>query len=86
MPATDGQMTVSHTFGASQISAQPGSPRIPSYRLHKSTNRAVVTLHGREIFLGRASSRPRLRGCSRLSGPTSSPSSNPSTPVATTTP
>jgi hypothetical protein len=29
------------------------SPRIPSYWFHKSTNRAVVTLHGRDIFLGR---------------------------------
>ncbi len=32
------------------------SPRIPSYRFHKSTNRAVVTLDGRDIFLGRYNS------------------------------
>lgn len=31
----------------------PDSPRIPSYRLHKSTGQAIVTLSGRDIYLGR---------------------------------
>jgi integrase len=30
----------------------PRSPRIPSYRLHKSTGQAVVTLAGRDHYLG----------------------------------
>lgn len=29
------------------------APRIPTYRLHKPTNLAVVRLHGRDIYLGR---------------------------------
>jgi integrase len=29
------------------------SPRIPTYRLHKSTGQAVVTLNGRDVYLGR---------------------------------
>jgi hypothetical protein len=30
-----------------------GSLRTPSYRLHKPTGQAVVTLNGRDIYLGR---------------------------------
>src|SRR5690554_2019890 len=30
----------------------PKAPRIPSYRLHKPSGRAVVTLGGRDIYLG----------------------------------
>lgn len=43
--------------GASTPSVQPrpgpASPRIPSYRLHKATGQAVVTLSGRDHYLGR---------------------------------
>jgi len=30
----------------------PKVPRIPSYRLHKPWGRAVITLGGRDIYLG----------------------------------
>ncbi len=46
--------------------------RTPSYRLHKPTGLAVVTLDGRDIYLGRfgsAESRPESIG----SGPSGSP-------------
>ena len=33
------------------MSARP--PRTPSYRLHKPSGRAVVTLNGQDIYLGR---------------------------------
>ena len=29
------------------------SPRIPSYRRHKATNQAVVTINGQDIYLGK---------------------------------
>jgi len=29
------------------------SPRIPKYRLHKASGQAVVTLSGRDIYLGK---------------------------------
>ena len=29
------------------------SPRVPSYRLHKPSGRAVVRLNGRDIYLGK---------------------------------
>ncbi len=32
------------------------SVRVPSYRLHKPTRQAVVTLNGRDIYLGRYNS------------------------------
>ena len=30
----------------------PRHPRIPSYRLHKPSGRAVVTINGKELYLG----------------------------------
>ena len=31
----------------------PARPRVPTYRLHKTSGRAVVTLNGRDVFLGK---------------------------------
>ncbi|MCB9850601.1 MAG: hypothetical protein H6817_07840 [Phycisphaerales bacterium] len=34
----------------------PRKPRVPSYRLHKASGQAVVTIHGRARHLGRPGS------------------------------
>jgi hypothetical protein len=36
----------------------PRAPRKPSYRLHKRTGQAVVTIDGKDIYLGKHGSRP----------------------------
>lgn len=45
------------------------SVRVPSYRLHRPSGRAVVTLGGRDHYLGRVTGEPRRHGqCPRLCG------------------
>ena len=39
--------------------------KVPSYRLHKATGQAVVTLNGRDIYLGVHNSAERLRRVDR---------------------
>jgi hypothetical protein len=34
----------------------PRHPRIPSYRLHKPTDQAVITINGKDFYLGRRDS------------------------------
>jgi hypothetical protein len=40
--------------------------RIPSYRCHKATGQAVVTLGGRDIYLGKFNSAPSRQAYNRL--------------------
>jgi integrase len=44
----------------------PRAPHIPSYRLHKSTGQAVVTLDGRDHYLGRHNTAESRREYDRL--------------------
>jgi integrase len=48
--------------------AYPRSPRTPSYRRHKPTGQAVVTLNGRDIYLGKWNSRASRAEYDRLMG------------------
>jgi len=44
------------------------SLRLPSYRRHKPTGQAVVTLSGKDYYLGRWNSRASRAECDRLIG------------------
>jgi hypothetical protein len=44
------------------------SPRIPSYRLHKPSGQAVVTIDGRDIYLGKFNSAASRTEYNRLIG------------------
>jgi integrase len=50
------------------LSREPGCARVPSYRRHKPTGQAVVTLDGRDIYLGRWNSTQSRREYDRLIG------------------
>ena len=41
-------------------------PRSPSYRLHKATGQAVVTLNGRDLYLGKHGTPASRIACDRL--------------------
>jgi hypothetical protein len=44
----------------------PGKPRNPSYRLHKASGQVIVTLGGRDIYLGPYGSRASRDSYDRL--------------------
>ncbi|QDT68260.1 hypothetical protein MalM25_11800 [Planctomycetes bacterium MalM25] len=35
------------------ITEVPSTARVPAYRLHKATGQAVVTVRGKQVYLGR---------------------------------
>jgi hypothetical protein len=48
--------------------AMPKALRIPSYRHHKPTGQAVVTLNDRNLYLGKWDSKPSKAEYNRLVG------------------
>jgi len=42
---------------SSDSTSEEPAPRVPSYRRHKPTGKAVVTLKGRDIYLGKYGSK-----------------------------
>jgi hypothetical protein len=47
------------------VSSYSTTPRAPSYRRHKPSGQAVVTLSGRDIYLGKWGYENRWRGEAR---------------------
>lgn len=48
--------------------SNPTSPRLPSYRRHKPSGQAVVTLNGKDIYLGKWNTKASRREYDRLIG------------------
>ena len=50
------------------MSIRRSAPRVPSYRRHKPSGQAVVTLNGRDIYLGKWDTKASRTEYDRLIG------------------